>query len=113
MSISDQGVQESNKFCSCEELPLPYERRIWGEDYFKELQQFVQDIEDSIAHPTCSTDDSLSFDTPRFDEVIAGTCQKHDELRRAKRRGAAFAKRDTIYVLQHRQGQPTLASFLG
>ncbi|KAF2682593.1 hypothetical protein K458DRAFT_432581 [Lentithecium fluviatile CBS 122367] len=82
-----------NKGCSCEVLSEPIVRQI-PDGYFENLQQFMQDIDDSVSHPTCSTDDSINFDTARFDEAIGGACHDHNELRRKKRHGAAISKRD-------------------
>lgn len=67
-----------------------------SDSYFENLQKFMQDIDDSVSHPTCSTDDSINFDTARFDEAIDGACHNHNELRRSKRHGAAFSRRDSF-----------------
>lgn len=64
--------------------------------YFDHLQQFMQDIEESVSNPTCSTDDSISFDTARMNEAIGAACQNHGDLRRRRRYGAVLFKRNTF-----------------
>ncbi|KAL1592775.1 hypothetical protein SLS60_011191 [Paraconiothyrium brasiliense] len=87
---------KSNKGCECEILTQPYVRPMSDTTYFDNLQQFMEAIDDSISHPTCSTDDSINFDTARMNEAIDGACKNHDELRRRKRHGAALSARDTF-----------------